>query len=152
MPLTITQKAYQYWSQRPEEYAIILLMSSKETWCEPDSEVLDAKLQELDATFDHAGEVDFENSPDFLKALASLSVGTHMYLMRRYEMAFPGAGSDLLKLAQSLLSHDAYRVYAEVIMRRFAVFERIKIFSKVFAIEKLQKVHDFLKNNQELIK
>lgn len=152
MPLAITKKAYEFWAARPQEHAIIVLMASKETWHEPDSEALDAKLQELDATFDHAGEVDFDNSPDFIKILASLSVITQMYLVRRYEMAFPGAGADILKLASSLQNNEDYKAYADVIVRRFAVFERMKLLKKVFSVDRLQQLKNFIDSHPDTLK
>lgn len=148
MQTGIVNKAHQFWKDTNlVEYQILLLMESAEPQPENISSELGALLQQLDQSFDQPGGVDFDQSLGLLKVLSSLSVVLEFYLVRRYDLAYPGASADILGLANSHLKDTEYGAYANHLLRRHIVFERMKILRRVFDLERLSTIGDFVKEN-----
>ena len=151
MQASTIEKSHKFWQEMdPVGYQILLSMASTEKLSGYTlNDNLEQLLAQLDRSFERPGGVDFEQSPTVVKILASLNVILEFYLVRRYDLAYPGASADILSLANVYTKDADYGSYAELLLRRHVVFERTKILRRVFSEERLEAVASFIRENGE---
>ncbi len=147
----IVKRAYSYWqaAERQEERRVVFLLASAEDNLCQITQELNYELLRMDNSFNHPGSIDFDGQPEIIKIMASVNAVVELYLMRRYDYAFPGASADLLNLANKCLTESQYSEYVEyasLLLRRHIVFERMKILRQVMDPVRCEAVLSFINN------
>lgn len=148
MQVGIISKAYKFWQETdPVGYQILLSMASTQPKAGLINDEVSQRIEQLDQAFDRPGGVDFTQSLDILKILGSLDIVLEFYLVKRYDLAYPGASADLFSLANAQLNNPDYGAYAKSLLRRHVVFERMKILYQVFAPERSEVLVNFIQES-----
>lgn len=129
--------SHEYWYdyQDPMIYRVLTFMESVEDWTLDGDLALEEALQKLSVVFDDMSGIELKEEDKFIAIAAYIKATRHLRLLQALDSTNPGTASKLLLYAEtkSRSTDDA----AGLFLRRNAVFERLRLLSRVFSPERL---------------
>jgi len=132
--------SHEYWNDYhdPTIYRVLNFMESVEGWTADNDPALEAAIQKLGTALDTMNGLELKEEDKFILLAAYIKATRHLRLLQAIDTANPGAASKLLIYAENK-SRSADDVPG-LFLRRNAVFERLRLLSRVFAPERLATI------------
>ena len=132
--------AHEYWYdyQDPMIYRVLTFMESVEDWTLDGTKATEEALQKLGDALDEIGGIELKEEDKFIAIAAYIKATRHLRLLQALDSANPGTASKLLLYAETK-SRSADDVPG-LFLRRNAVFERLRLLSRVFSPERLATI------------
>ena len=132
--------AHEYWYdyQDPMIYRVLTFMESVEDWTLDGTKDTEEALQKLGDALDEIGGIELKEEDKFIAIAAYIKATRHLRLLQALDSANPGTASKLLLYAEtkSRAADDVPGLF----LRRNAVFERLRLLSRVFSPERLATI------------
>ena len=147
MPDLSTKAAHEYWKQYPDTmiYRVLSYMENAEPLKEQNT-LFKIVLQELSKLLDDLDTVDLnklDKREVFITLANQLNMTQTLRLLQALDSAQPGSAAQLLMHAETITQKPTDE--AGIFLARNLVFERLRLLSRVFSSERLQLVHNALK-------
>ena len=140
MPDMSHEGVHQFWKeyQDPTIYRVIAFMEAVEEWTQDGNPDLEEAMRKLGEKLDEAGNYELGKEEEFIKIAGHIKSGRSLRLLQAMDTVHPGAASKLLIYSEenSHSSDDASGLF----LRRNIVFERLRLLSRVFAVERFELV------------
>ena len=101
------------------------------TKAELEIQSLENALKNLGETLDKTGNVDLQDEDQFIKISTGIKTGRALRLLQCFDIAHPGAAAKLLMHAEENI--EAQNTNNEMFLQRNIVFERLRLFSRIFS-------------------
>lgn len=133
--------SHEFWRDYhdPMIYRVVTFMESVEDNFTLDGdEDLERALASLGEAIEDLGRVDLKQEENFIAFLAYIKAARMLHTMQRIDSAYPGAASKILMHSeQNTSSSDDV---CGLFLRRNIVFERLRLLSRVFAPERIDRI------------
>lgn len=140
MPDLSNKSIHKFWREHPDPlvYKTIVFMEGVEDWTHDGDQSLENALKNLGETLDKTGNVDFQDEDQFIKISTGIKTGRALRLLQCFDIAHPGAAAKLLIHAEENI--EAQNTNNEMFLQRNIVFERLRLFSRIFSKSRLDSV------------
>jgi intracellular multiplication protein IcmW len=148
MPNLSLEACHQFWHdyQDPIIYRVVTFMEGVEDWTLDGNSELEEAITRLGQALDDIGGIDLQHEDDFIKLAAYIRASRNLRLLQCLDTAHPGAASKLLMHAEntSTSSDDLPGLF----LRRNIVFERLRLLTRVFSLERFSLVSKVLEDKE----
>jgi intracellular multiplication protein IcmW len=142
------EDAHKFWSSYddPNIYKAILFMDANESWTLDGDEVLETHITKLSIAFEKATEI--KSQDKLIKFLSIIKTSRVLYILQNLDNHNPGTASRLLMYAEEKKDSNEW---ANLLLKRNVVFERLRILSRLFSPQRLQFIQAALEgeSNEE---
>lgn len=141
MPDLSNKGSHQFWYEYidPAIYQVISFMEGVENWTIDGNEALEKVMAELGAVLDNIGKVDLQAEDKIMQIACNLKMGRVLRLLHCLDTAHPGAAAKILMYAEAN-SQEKDNSPSTIFLQRNLVFERLRLFSRIFAKERLNVI------------
>lgn len=143
------EDALKFWFnyKDPLVYRIIVLMESLENWTIDDNDDINQALQKFGHALENQKEGVISKEEELIKLIVSLKLSRTLYVLQSLEGIKPGLASNLLSYAEKQSqSFDQENNLASVFLKRNLVFERMRLFKRIFSKDRLALVQQALED------
>lgn len=144
MPDLSNKETHRYWSKYPDPlvYRVILFIESVENWTLDGDEEIERSMTKFARMLDNIGEIDFQDEASLIGVSISLKFGRAMRLIQSLDGVYPGAAAKIFRSAE--LEDSTIK---KLFLRRNLVFERLRLLSRIFSDERLDKMSETLEKH-----
>ena len=142
MPDLSYEGCQKFWAAYTDQnvYGVTAFMEATEDWTidTDDEPELEAALNELGKTLDQLGKVEIKDPTALIEASAYLKITRLLRILQAVDSANPGAASKVLVKAEELAKQNPH---AAAFLQRNVIFERLRLLSRIFASNRISKIH-----------
>jgi|TARA_Y200000002_G_scaffold383247_1_gene404399 intracellular multiplication protein IcmW len=143
MPDFSLDASREFWKSfdDPKVFEVISFMEKIESWTLDGNEKIESALDKLEEAMDSIAGIEIKNFDHLVYIGAYLKTSRVLRIMQELDSNNPGAASRLLSFAEGQSFTDKT---AQLFIRRNLIFERLRLLSRVFNYERLEKIHSAL--------
>lgn len=140
MPDISNTGSHKFWKEYPDPtiYQIVSFMEGVENWTLDGDPKLEQAITQLSSTLDNIGNVDLQEEEKFIQVCSYLKIGRALRLLQCLDIAHPGAAAKIFMYAEANQKKD--NDIFSLFLRRNVVFERLRLFARIFSEERLSRV------------
>lgn len=140
MPSLDHRDVHEFWHmyQDPTIYRVISFMEGVEDFTMDGDPQVEAALTQLSNTLEDIGNIDLQLEKEMMELCTFLKTGRYLRLLMCLDMAYPGAAAKVLMHAEEITESDTDM--PGVFLRRNVVFERLRLISRVFAVDRFKLI------------
>ena len=140
MPSFDPVEVHRFWHsyQDPTLYRVICFMEGVEDWTLDDDPQLEEAIQRLADTLDDIGNIDLQLEDDLINVCVSLKTGRYLRVLMCLDMAYAGSAAKVLMRAEEI--SESEEDMPGLFLRRNVVFERLRLISRVFSVERFKLI------------
>ena len=140
MPDISNKDSHEFWREYPDPavYKAISFMEGVENWTLDGNPEVEKTMTDLGSTLDNIGNIDLQEESQFIKISSYIKTGRALRLLQCIDAAHPGAASKILMYAEANATDTD--ITSELFLQRNTVFERLRLFSRIFSIDRLTTV------------
>lgn len=140
MPNIDHRDVHEFWHsyQDPTLYRVIAFMEGVEEWTVDGDPQVEEALKALGNKLDDVGNIDLQLESDMVNLCVSLKTGRYLRLLMCLDMAYPGAAAKVLMHAEEITESE--QDMPGLFLRRNVVFERLRLISRVFSVERFKLI------------
>ncbi|MDR1057199.1 MAG: type IVB secretion system protein IcmW [Coxiellaceae bacterium] len=144
MPDLTTKGSHQFWREYPDRtiYKMVAFMEGVESWTFDGNPELEQALTKLSSALDNVGNIDLQEEDKLIQISLYIKMGRALKLVQCLDIAHPGAASKVLMYAEAnqKKNNDIFALF----LRRNVVFERLRLFNRIFSEERLASIQKVL--------
>lgn len=131
---------HEFWHQfqDPTIYKVISFMEGVEDWSMDGAPELEDALKRLGDELEEIGNIDLQLEENMIEVCTHLKTGRYLRLLMCLDMAYPGAAAKVLMHAEETTKSDTD--IPGVFLRRNVVFERLRLISRVFGVDRFKLI------------
>jgi intracellular multiplication protein IcmW len=145
MPDLSYKACQKFWAEYSDQnvYKITSFMECTEDWTidTEHNEELEKSIANLGKTLDKVGKIDLKDPAKLIEIIAYLKITRLLRILQAIDSANPGAASKILLRAEELSKTSKA---AEVFLHRNVIFERLRLLSRIFSADRMQKIQNAL--------
>lgn len=140
MPKLDLQSAHEYWKGYDDSmiYRVVSFMESAEDWTLDGNPDLEQAVDNLGTIFDQLTRFELSKEDQFIKLCAHIKTSRILRLLQAIDTIDPGSASKLLMYAEE--NNTPENQMANLFLRRNIVFERLRLLSRVFSVQRFELV------------
>lgn len=142
----LTRKgSHEFWSKflDPKVYRAIVLMETNESWTIDSDPEVDLAVTELGKQLGRLENVEIDNFSDIIALIAYIKTSRNLRFLQALDHVMPGTASKTIGYAEeNQLKDPNCRVFIE----RNILFERFRILSRVFQIDRIENIKKALES------
>ena len=139
---------HDYWYNFKDAsvYKVINFMESvEESWTIDGDEDLEKALECLADSMADIENIDIKHPEKFIILMAQLRMSRSLHILQSLDTAFPGAAAKILEYADRTSERSAD---AKLFLSRHAVFERLRLLSRLLAPDRLVLVQSAIEESR----
>ncbi len=147
MPDLSYKACQKFWAEYTDQdvYKVTSFMECSEDWTidsEPNDD-LEKAIANLGKTLDKTGKIEINDPLSLIEIIAYLKITRLLRVLQAVDSANPGAASKILLKAEELSKQSKA---AEVFLHRNVVFERLRLMTRAFSADRIQKIQTALED------
>lgn len=148
MPDLTNKGCHKFWQQYQDKsiYKTISFMEGVEDWTLDGKKEVEEAMESLSKVLDNIGNIDLQEEESFIRISASIKTGRALRLLQSIDKAHPGAASKILMHAEENSSSE--NSINNLFIQRNIVFERLRLFARIFSEDRFNKVINVLKGEK----
>lgn len=140
MPKLDLLSSHEFWKDYddPMIYRVIAFMETAEDWAMDGHPGLERLIEKLGHLLDDLTSFDLSKEKQFITVCAHIKTSRILRLLQAIDTIDPGSASKLLMYAEENNNPD--NPMEELFLRRNITFERLRLLSRVFSVERMDLV------------
>lgn len=150
MPDLSSQGSHEFWKNYEDSmiYRVISFMEAVEYWTVDGNPEIEQALDVLGKSLEGLTKFELTQEDHYINVVCHLRMARVLRILQAIDSTHPGSASRLLMYAES--NSKSSNDPAGLFLRRNIIFERLRLLSRVFSRDRMDRVTKILEQDDEL--